>query len=284
MHKNLSLLLHKSRLKSMEVIPMKALILAAGMGKRLKPITDRIPKTLIKVEDKPILGHILTNIKECGIEDVLIVTGYKDELIHEYVGNGSRWGLNITYCHNKWYNTTENILSVNLASGYLSEDEFILINADDLFSPFILSRLMEKHGDIVLAVDNQGTVGTEEMKVYTDGNGRITAVSKELDPLESYGEDIGIIKFSKIGGRAFLDSIKKIIRERGPHFYFQEAIHDLSTKEYPVNYINIGNEPWIEVDDHFDLKWAKTPIIQMIKGRLRVLGQRIKSVRKKKSK
>ena len=263
---------------------MKALILAAGMGKRLKPITDRMPKTLIKVEDKPILGHILTNIKECGIEDVLIVTGYKDEMIHKYVGNGSKWGLNVNYCHNKSYNTTENIFSVDLASHELEGDDFVLINADDLFSPFILWKLIETPGDIVLAVDNQGTVGTEEMKVYTDGNGRITAVSKELDPTESYGEDIGIIKFSKIGGRAFLATIKRIIKERGYHFYFQEAIHDLSTKEYPVTYINIGNEPWIEVDDHFDLKWAKTPMIQMIKDRLRVLGQRIKFVRKKKSK
>jgi len=284
MHKNLSLLLHKSRLKSMEVIPMKALILAAGMGKRLKPITDRIPKTLIKVEDKPILGHILTNIKQCGIEDVLIVTGYKDELIHKYVGNGSKWGLNVNYCHNKSYNTTENIFSVDLAAHELEGDDFVLINADDLFSPFILWKLIETPGDIVLAVDNQGTVGTEEMKVYTDGNGRITAVSKELDPMESYGEDIGIIKFSKNGGRAFLNAIKRIIKERGHHFYFQEAIHDLSASEYPVTYINVGNEPWIEVDDHFDLKWAKTPMIHMIKERLKLLSQKIKAIRKKNSK
>jgi choline kinase len=263
---------------------MKALILAAGMGKRLKPITDRMPKTLIKVEDKPILGHILTNIKECGIEDVLIVTGYKDELIHKYVGDGSRWGLKVTYCHNKWYNSTENIFSVNLASEELKGNEFVLINADDLFSPVILWKLMEAPGDIVLAVDNQGTVGTEEMKVSTDGNGRIIAVSKELDPSESYGEDIGIIKFSKSGGRAFLNTIKRIIKERGHRFYFQKAIDDLSAKEYPVTYINVGNEPWIEVDDHFDLKWAKTPIIYMIKERLKTLGQMIKSIRKKKSK
>ena len=261
---------------------MKALILAAGVGKRLKPITDRMPKTLIKIEDKPILGHILTNIKKCGIEDVLIVTGYKDELIQKYVGNGSKWGLNVNYCHNKWYKTTENIYSVNLASHYLQGDEFVLICADDLFSPFILSRLIEAPGDIVMAVDNQGTVGTEEMKVYTDNNGRITAVSKELNHSESYGEDIGVMKFSKDGGRAFLDTIKRIIRERGHHFYFQEAINDLSTKEYPVTYINVGNEPWIEIDDHFDLKWAKTPIIYMIKERLKVMGRKIKSIRNKK--
>jgi choline kinase len=265
----------------MEVIPMKALILAAGMGKRLKPITDRIPKTLIKIEDKPILGHILTNIKECGIEDVLIVTGYRDELIHQYVGNGSKWGLNVNYCHNKSYNTTENIFSVDLASKDLEGDDFILINADDLFSPFILWKLKEAQGDIVLAVDNQGTVGTEEMKVYTDGNGRITAVSKTLDPVESYGEDIGIIKFSKTGGRAFLDTIKRIIKERGYHFYFQEAIHDLSTKDYPITYIKVGNEPWIEIDDHFDLKWAKTPIIYMIKERLKDMAKRIKFLKGK---
>ncbi|MDI6826403.1 MAG: phosphocholine cytidylyltransferase family protein [Candidatus Aenigmarchaeota archaeon] len=260
---------------------MKALILAAGVGKRLKPITDHIPKTLIKIEDKPILGHILTNIQKCGIKDVLIVTGYRDDLIHEYVGNGSKWGLNVSYCHNKRYKNTENIYSVQVAGKGLDGDEFILINADDLFSPFILWKLMEAPGDIVLAVENKGTVGTEEMKVSTDENGRITAVSKELEPSESYGEDIGIIKFSKEGGRAFLDTIKNIIKRRGHHFYFQEAINDLSTKEYPVTYVNVGNEPWIEIDDHFDLKWAKTPIIHMIKERLKAMGKRISSIRRK---
>jgi choline kinase len=262
---------------------MKALILAAGMGKRLKPITDNIPKTLIKIEDKPILGHILTNIKKCGIRDVLIVTGYRDDLIQEYVGDGSKWGLNVNYCHNPSYDTTENIYSVQLASKELNKSEFILINADDLFSPFILWKLMEAPGDIVMAVDNKVTVGSEEMKVYTDKNGRITAVSKQLDPSESYGEDIGMIKFSKKGGKAFFDTIKKIIRKRGHHFYFQEAINELSAKEYPVTYISVGNEPWIEVDDHFDLKWAKTPIIQMIKERIRAMEKRIRSLRKKSS-
>ncbi|MCX6821357.1 MAG: sugar phosphate nucleotidyltransferase [Candidatus Aenigmarchaeota archaeon] len=211
----------------MEVIPMKALILAAGMGKRLKPITDRIPKTLIKVEDKPILGHILTNIKQCGIEDVLIVTGYKDELIHKYVGNGSKWGLNVNYCHNKSYNTTENIFSVDLAAHELEGDDFVLINADDLFSPFILWKLIE--------------------------------IKRPACCTSGY-----------------------IMHHGG--FYFQEAIHDLSASEYPVTYINVGNEPWIEVDDHFDLKWAKTPMIHMIKERLKLLGQKIKAIRKKNSK
>ena len=261
---------------------MKALILAAGVGKRLKPITDRIPKTLIRIEDKPILGHILTNVERCGIKDVVIVTGYRDRLIKKYVGDGSRWGLNVLYCHNRWYKTTENILSVKLASDHLIGDEFVLINADDLFSPTILWRLMKAPGDIVLAVDGEGTVGSEEMKVSVDRNGRIVGVSKELDPDESFGEDIGIMKFSVEGGKAFFHAIDTIIQEKGPYFYFQEALHYLTTKNYPITYVNVEDEPWLEIDDHFDLKWAKTPVIQMILDRIKSFGRRIKAIRKKK--
>ena len=262
---------------------MKALILAAGMGKRLKPITDRMPKTMIKIEDKPILGHILTNIKNCGIKDVLIVTGYRNDLIKKYVGSGSQWGLNVDYCHNKKYDKTENIVSVKLAEKDLGDDGFVLINADDLFSPVILQRLIEAPGEIVLAVDGEGTVGTEEMKVSVNGDGRILAVSKKLDPEESFGEDIGVMKFSKEGGRAFFNAIDEIIQERGPHFYFQEALDHLTGQEYPITYVNIEDEPWIEIDDHFDLKWAKTPIIHMILERIKGMGRRIKSIRRRKA-
>lgn len=262
---------------------MKALILAAGVGKRLKPITDRMPKTLIKIEDKPILGHILTNIKKCGIKDVLIVTGYRSGLIKEYVGSGSKWDLNVNYCHNRVYDKTENILSVKLAEKDLLDDDFVLINADDLFSPMILWRLIEAPGEIVLAVDGEGTVGTEEMKVSVNGNGRILAVSKQLDPEESFGEDIGVMKFSKEGGRAFFNAIDEIIQEGGPNFYFQEALDHLTGQEYPITYVNIEDEPWIEIDDHFDLKWAKTPIIHMVLERIKGMGRRIKSIRRKKA-
>jgi len=263
---------------------MKALILAAGVGKRLKPITHCIPKTLIKIEDKPILGHILTNVRRCGIKDVLIVTGYKSELIQKYVGDGTRWGLDVNYCHNKWYSATENILSVQLAAKELLGDKFVLINADDLFSPVILQRLIEARGDIVLAVDGEGTLGTEEMKVSVDENGRVNGVSKELNPSESFGEDIGIMKFSEEGGKAFLNAVEDVIQKKGSHFYFQEALHYLTNQEYPINYIDIENEPWIEIDDHFDLKCAKTPVIHMILERIKAMGRKIKSIRVRKKK
>lgn len=260
---------------------MKALILAAGRGRRLKPITYSIPKTLIKIEDKPILGHILSSIKACGIKDVVIVTGYKNNLIKEYVGDGSKWGLNVVYRYNRKYKTTENIYSVRLAADELLDDDFVLINADDLFSPVILKKLIQARGDVVLAVDSEGTLGSEEMKVSVDENGRIIGVSKRLDPIESLGEDIGVMKFSKEGGRVFLDTIDDIIENKGPHFYFQEALDHLSNQRYPITYVDVKGEPWIEIDDHFDLKWAKTPIVQMILDRIRSFGRRLKRIRKK---
>ena len=263
---------------------MKVLILAAGFGRRLKPITDRIPKTLIKVRDKPILGHILSSIKKCKIKDVLIVTGYKDNLIRDYVGSGEKWGLNVNYCHNYKYNTTENILSVQMASQYLTDDDFILINADDLFSPTIISRVMRANGNIVVAVDGEGTLGSEEMKVRTN-NGRIISVTKNMNPDLAFGEDIGITKFTREGGQAFFNQIDNIIQKKGPHFYFQEAIDQLASSNYPITYVNVEDEPWTEIDDHFDLKWANIPISHMILDKIKSFGRQLKRIkRKKKSK
>ena len=259
---------------------MKALILAAGMGRRLKPITDRMPKTMIRIEDKPILDHILTNIKKCKIKDVVIVTGYKDHVIRNYVGDGSKWGLRVEYCHNEKYNNTENIYSVKIAREKLAGEDFILINADDLFPPTVISKMMRAKGKIIVAVDKEGTVGREEMKVKIE-NRRIKAVTKKLKPSEADGEDIGVIKFSREGGEAFFNAIDEIIRRKGPHYYFQEAIHYLASKDYPVTYVNVEDEPWIEIDDHFDLKWAKTPISKMILDRIRSVGRRIKRIGKK---
>jgi len=259
---------------------MKALILAAGFGRRLKPITDRIPKTLIKIRDKPILGHILSNLKRCKIKEVVIVTGYKDNLIRDYVGDGAKWGLNVNYCHNYDYSVTENIYSVKLAREYLENDDFILINADDLFSPNIITRVMKAGGHIVIAVDGEGTLGSEEMKVRTM-NGRIVSVTKKMNPSLAFGEDIGITKFSKQGGTAFFDQIDNLIQRRGPHFYFQKAIDQLASNNYPVTYVNIEDEPWIEIDDHFDLKWANIPISHIILDRIKAMGRRIRSIRRK---
>jgi choline kinase len=261
---------------------MKALILAAGVGRRLKPITDRIPKTLIRIRDRPIIDHILSSIKKCNIKDVLIVTGYRDEMIRDYVGSGSKWGLNVNYCHNEKYRVTENIYSVMLAEKELLGEGFILINADDLFSPTIISRMMKKRGNIVIAVDGEGTLGSEEVKV-TVNNGKITSVTKKMDPSQAFGEDIGITKFSREGGKAFLNTIQEIIQERGPHFYFQEAVDYLANHDYPITYVDVEDEPWIEIDDHFDLKWAKTPISHMILDRIKSMGRKIKSIRRKKS-
>jgi len=262
---------------------MKALILAAGIGRRLKPITDRIPKTLIKIRDKPILGHILSNLKKCRIKDVVIVTGYREELIKDYVGSGSKWGLNVSYCHNIDYSSTENIYSVYLANQELVGEDFILINADDMFSPSIIFKMLNKRGRIVVAVDGEGTLGSEEMKVSVN-NGRISSVTKQMDPSRAFGEDIGITKFDKEGSKAFFNTIEGIIQRKGPYGWFQEAINQLAKKNYPITYVNVEDEPWIEIDDHFDLKWAKTPVSHMIVDRIRSMGRRLKSIKTRKSK
>ena len=102
--------------------------------------------------------------------------------------------------------------------------------------------MMRAKGKIIVAVDKEGTVGREEMKVKIE-NRRIKAVTKKLKPSEADGEDIGVIKFSREGGEAFFNAIDEIIRRKGPHYDFQEAIHYLASKDYQVTYVNVVDEP-----------------------------------------
>lgn len=117
-------------LKALEDKPLKkALILAGGKGTRLKPITDEIPKPMILLHGRPILQHTLELLRKYGIDDICISLGYKGEIIKEYFGNGSRFGIKITYIEEKEPLGTAGPLL--LAKPYMTET-FVMCNADEL--------------------------------------------------------------------------------------------------------------------------------------------------------
>jgi NDP-sugar pyrophosphorylase family protein len=128
----------KNRSHAVELLLMKAMdqsrpkiafILAGGKGTRLRPITNEIPKPMVPLHDKPILQHALDLFKKYGITEIVMSIGYKGEKIKEYFGNGSRFGVNITYVEETEPLGTAGPL--NLARQYLT-DTFVMCNADEL--------------------------------------------------------------------------------------------------------------------------------------------------------
>ena len=119
---------------------MKAIILASGEGKRLRPLTDNLPKPLIKIGDKTILGHQLDNLIRCHIRDIIITTGPFEDKIKEYVKEKYP-DLEVSYVNNPKYETTNYIYSMWLTKG-LIDDDIILLHGDLVFEEKLLEKLI----------------------------------------------------------------------------------------------------------------------------------------------
>ena len=231
---------------------MKAVFLAAGLGKRLHPITLKVPKGLIEIEGKTLLERAVETLEKfADPEKVIFVTGHGGNLIKDKFGLGERF----LYVDNPHYSTKNNIYSLYLAFPHIGDDSFLLFNSDVLFHPEILKRALAGSFDTFLIIDNTKELGEEEMKVIIE-NDRIRAISKGLDPALSHGEYIGISRFSREGGRILRKHIEELIRN-GKDGEFYEAGIQLMLDEYPVMASYTGGLPWIEIDDHKDLEKAK---------------------------
>ncbi len=174
---------------------MKAIILAAGIGSRIKPLTDNCPKCLLMVGGRTILGRMLSNIEDCGITDVIFVLGYLQDQIRDYVENYFPH-LNAQFIVNERYAETNTGYSLMLTKELIDDAGFIKFDADVVFDKTILQQLMDSDYETCLCVDTNIQLDAEEIKVAIDENQQITHASKTLDPRDAIGESIGIEKIS----------------------------------------------------------------------------------------
>lgn len=133
---------------------MKAVILAAGEGNRMRPLTYTRPKVMLPIANKPILEHLLLEAKKAGIEEFILVTGYHDEQVRDYFGNGAKWGLNIAYCTQRRQLGTADALK--MVKG-LVEGNFLLINGDIIVSGEDIQKLAKKSDNTISIVEVKDT-------------------------------------------------------------------------------------------------------------------------------
>jgi len=165
---------------------MKAVILAAGEGKRLEPLTNRRPKPMLPVGNRPVLEHVVEAVADAGVEDVVLVVGYKRDRIQTYFGDGDDWGVNIEYAvQSKQLGTGHALLQ---AADHLN-DTFVVLNGDRVISPALVSEVMERTetGDTpvvsVTRVENARNYGVVEL----DGQ-RVTAIHEKPDAHRSQSD------------------------------------------------------------------------------------------------
>jgi len=233
---------------------MKSVILAAGVSRRLYPLTYEMPKCLMKVGDKAILDRQLKTLQSSNISEVIIVVGYYRELIVDYVKSHYN-DLNVKFVINHHYFETNTAYSLRLCNDFINNEPFILMNADVLYPKEVLTRVINSNYNTVLAVDIK-PCGREEVKVIEGEGNRIVAIGKELIEDNSLGEFIGVAKFSKNISSKFMNSLDRLISSGGNSDYFEAAIHPLMS-EHDIYYEDISDLPCIEIDFVEDLEKAQ---------------------------
>ena len=230
---------------------MKAVILAAGRGRRLAESGWDQPKCLLPFGDKTLLGHMLTAIVDCDIRDVVVVVGYRQELVREAVAAA---GVDAIFVVNDDYASTNTINSLYLAREHL-DDDFIYFNADILFDGRILPMLLDApQGRLAVDVKH---CGAEEVKVIVDPDGRITRIGKKLPLGECRGEFIGIGKFAQSACGSFIDALIRHNEQLDQkNLFFESAVDDILS-DHAHWAVDIGDLLAIEIDSPDDLDDAR---------------------------
>ncbi len=236
---------------------MKAIILAAGVGKRLWPVTQHRPKCLIEVGGRTLLVRYLEALAGVGIRQAVIVVGYKQEMIREAVGTGLN-GIQVRYVVNDQFQRGS-ITSLWRAKPEL-DDDVLLMDADVLFDREILRRLVTSSHPTALLLDETVTQRTEECMAVVLG-GRVVALTKRMPSRYDFaGEGVGFLKVRRGDIETLLASLKGYVDRGQLDMEYEDGLLEFFGQAR-VGYEKIGGLPWIEIDFPEDLARAEREIL-----------------------
>jgi choline kinase len=245
---------------------MKAIVLCAGTGGRLRPLTEDRPKCLLAFGTRTVLDCCLDHLAAVGIGEAIIVVGYHRELVERLYRD--RRDPAVRFIVNDDYGVTNTAFSLRLALDGLDSD-FVLINGDVLFDRGILADLIAHPSANCAAVDGEIALDHEEIKIIAS-NGRIERISKELDPRRSLGEAIGLYKV----GRSTIPALKAVyedLERKGEcrHYFekgFERICEEAGDGAGAFGLAFTQGRPWVEIDTLEDFAHAQREIYPRICG------------------
>ena len=241
---------------------MQGLILAAGMGKRLKELTQDNTKCMVEVNDVKLIDRMLTQLAKLGLKRTVLVIGYKGEKLRKHVGR--KWdGMRIDYVENPIYDKTNNIYSLTLAANELVKDDTLLLESDIILEDSILNK--------VIACPQQNVAVVDAFQSWMDGtcvtideNSRIKRFVPKKDfvyeEIPSYYKTVNVYKFSKSFSREdyvpFLQAYSKAL---GDNEYYEQVLRVIAFLDKPlIHALPLSGEKWYEIDDIQDLDIAES--------------------------
>jgi len=237
---------------------VKAIVLSAGQGKRLSPLTDSRPKCLLPFGGRSLLEWQIRALASQGITDVVVVVGFGAEAVEKEAARIMLPNLQVRTVFNPFFSVADNIGSCYVALPEMTGD-FIILNGDTLFEPAVLETLLaEATAPVTVTIDRKARYDADDMKVCLEDGYRLRAIGKTLSEDSVNGESIGMLLFRRDGGARFADAIQAVIREtEGAHRWYLSAIDRLARAGDGVEVVSIEGRQWGEVDYPADLDRAK---------------------------
>lgn len=234
---------------------MRAVILAAGIASRLRPLTDHCPKCLLRIGQRPLLARTMDALLNAGIREFTVVTGYLHGQIEDYLQKNYAGRADISFIHNERYASTNNIYSLYLACRDIAGRPAMLLDSDILFDPQIIVRLLASDRSDVLAL-NSHALGEEEMKVVTDASGRVSAISKTCDIRAAAGESIGIERMSAAYTAALAECLSEMMKEGLDNVFYEQAFERLIARGFSFAVEDVSDLFSMELDTVEDFRTA----------------------------
>lgn len=244
---------------------MKAVILSAGQGSRLLPLTAERPKCLLPLGPKSLLAWQFEVLARSGVDEIVVVAGFRAALVEAQLAGLARPGLSTRVLFNPFYNVADNLGSCWLARHEMDRD-FLLLNGDTLFEAAVLDRLLASPpAPIVVTIDRKDSYDSDDMKVHLDGT-RLLDIGKTLPRDRIDGESIGLLLFRGAGPRLFASAVEQAMHaSEGLRWFYLKVIDQLA-KTHGVETVTIEGLAWGEVDYPADLQRAERLLAD---GRLR---------------
>ena len=270
------------------------MVLAAGAGRRLRPDTDALPKALLPVDGQvTILDIALRNLAAVGLRDIVIVVGYAADAVRDRLAGLERQhGVRLTLVDNDRAEEWNNAYSLWLAREHFAAGA-LLVNGDTVHPVSVEKTLLAAAGHqaaghdaaghdaaghdaaghdaaghdaaghdaapqpgIIIAVDDIKRLADEEMKVIVDSGGRLTRITKLMDPALAYGEYIGATLIGASAAAPLAAALEATWR-RDPSLYYEDGFQELADRGGVIGVEPIGEVEWVEVDNHDDLRRAR---------------------------
>lgn len=239
---------------------MKALILAAGFGKRLQPITNTIPKSMVDVNGTPLLVNVLNNLTALGIKDIGIVVGHMASYIKNAIG--SEWnGASISYYENSRYRETNNIASLNMAQSFC-DDDMLMLECDIYYHKELLKRLLAGEGECSILVSPFNPKTMDGSVIRVDGNKAVELIlGKWQGPGFDYSntrKTVNMYRFKKEFVAKYMPLIKWYVDNVGEQCFYEKILGCLMyLRECDMRVVEVPEDDWCEVDDADDLARAR---------------------------